>query len=352
LIQKYKPEKLIVFPAILQEEFRQYAKVLADLGTPDAVEDSLKLPAGTMAVEVLQLFNRIVKQSRRWKRRKKGPRPALIQPPGLHVIEMAPAPVRVRYLTPGSRLQIEYSDEVRRARDKPPGSTHPNLASGALLIEFGLTRVLLMADTETPAWDEWAADRQGNSSLDIPGIASLKVGHHGSENGYHAELYEIVDRSRPPAVMTPFDRQRNALPSRDGIERIRPHLGEVFCTNRFAAARSSGHKWEPVPGPSRLAVPASWIASCLKEPRYRGLLSPSVKGPATPETIAVPEEWRRDCLKEPELLHVLHPDVPEQRVILAKLPAGQEFRVSLYFDAHGQEIRLRRHVGRGAGRLA
>jgi beta-lactamase superfamily II metal-dependent hydrolase len=359
LIDEFRPEKLMVFPAIIDQEFREYLQLLKKLRTPDAVEAALRLPAGTTAGEIFQLFGRVAKQARRTIKRGKGPQPDLIQPPGGFSIAISPTPVHVRYLTPGPLLRIHYADQLKqslRGAPRPgsapgpswsPASIRPNLASGALVVEYGLTRLLLTADAEVPLWNEWSR----NPSLQIGGIACMKVGHHGSANGYHAGLYKHVSGSVPAAILTPFDRQQHALPSRGGMKSIRPHLGEIFCTNRFSAARSSGYPWKPVPRSSHPTIPTSWVALCLKAPQYRGLLSPLVNGPRSPASLPVPAAWRRDCLKDPELLNVLHPDLPEQRVILAKLPASNEFRVGLYFDSTGQEIPSRRHIGRGAGRL-
>lgn len=70
------------------------------------------------------------------------------------------------------------------------GNKHLNYndISGALLIEYGESKIILGADTENKNWNKIIKDDR----LDIEkSIDFIKVPHHGSINGYHKKLWKV-----------------------------------------------------------------------------------------------------------------------------------------------------------------
>ena len=367
LIREFQPDQLMVFCTILNVEYRCYLELLKRYKTRDAVEASLGLPPGTIADEVYQLFDHIVRMGRAW--RPGRPSPKFLRAKDDYRFTAGRLEICLRFLSPGPISETNYADQVQKAvKTAPmpgaaidpswsPGRTEPNLVSGGISLRFGrpagsMSHLMLMADAETPIWAEWLHTSKTDPDLRVPYTPFLKIAHHGSENGYHTEAYrEVCHSSRTLGVITPFTKQSDKpLPSKDGLLLLDPHFREIFCTNRLAAARSSGASWDPVPN-EPLAVPGDWFSESARNPLLTELLSPSVGGPPTPSNLHLPRSWRKACLRRPELLHTLHPDLPERLSILGKLPAHDEFRVSLYFDEDGVENETRRFVGRGAGRL-
>jgi hypothetical protein len=353
--------ELWVFTSFPAQSLQRYFHELTQRGGRDYVEEALRLPPGSVSLELLRLHQSMTAGYRRSKR----PRIRFLRSQGAFVL--CAGQLIVHFLTPGDEQIHRYEDALNRNvqalldgtaavnPDWVASEPNHNLASGALLLQHGKTRLLLMADAETPLWQEWLTEMGQAAHPDRAPVHFVKVAHHGSENGYWQPLYDVLCGTRTAlAVVTPFRRHRAPLPSRAGPCQICPHVTEVLCTNRSAAARSSGLSWQPMDlsvGAGRLpALPPEWGADCLRDPGLQNLLARGSPGSAAAPG-GLPRTWVRDVHRRPELLRLLRPEVRDEWVTGAREKAYDEFRVSVSFDDRGREEANNRYVGPGAGRL-
>ncbi len=351
---EFSPGEWWAFDAIKEQPILEFLYERKRLGGRDEVDDALGLPHGTIALEILRIHDRVVACARR----PSPSRPRMLRAPSL--FRLCGGRIRATVLAPNERCCIRYADQVANAvkgitegQTISPGWTggdvKPNLISASILLEYGNTSLLFAADTESPVWEEWNADRQADS-LRCDKVHFLKVGHHGSINAYSWPLYSALCDQATVAVLTPFSRSRSPLPSREGIQQIAKHTQELFSTNRFVSAESSGYEWEVGPA---LAVPTGWLADFSRDPSLAGLLSPNFsRSPPPSAADHVPEKWASDCQREPNLVNLLHPNLALVRNLLADLPVEDTFRFSIYFDDAGCEISDKRFCGIGVGRYA
>lgn len=125
----------------------------------------------------------------------------------------------------------KYEQEFARCFDadgtlkgKLPHSDH-NLVSVGLLVEFGMTRVVLGGDVDCKGW-EAAACAVGEERL---AAAAVKVSHHGSQTGYSPKLWQHFSaKGKPIAMLTPFLAQR--LPRWESLLHIKQYADPVFTT--------------------------------------------------------------------------------------------------------------------------
>ena len=121
--------------------------------------------------------------------------------------------------------------EVRNARvllrEKLP-NLDQNKASGAFIVEFGSTRIVLGGDMETDGWID-AVDSYGSKGR----LASVvvKASHHGSTNGYSPNSWEHLSPNRlATAVVTAY--AKSGLPSVEGLRHIAKHVSQTLVTSR------------------------------------------------------------------------------------------------------------------------
>jgi beta-lactamase superfamily II metal-dependent hydrolase len=111
--------------------------------------------------------------------------------------------------------------------DKVEGVDH-NEISSAFMVEYGAHRVLLGGDVESPGW----LDILGRPGPGFVLRADLvKVSHHGSENGYCAELWEqhLSPQKRATAVVTAFSPK--GLPRPEGVAHLLANSQRVVTTS-------------------------------------------------------------------------------------------------------------------------
>jgi hypothetical protein len=352
LIDRLGVEEVWVFHPFPAGQLQHYYTTLARLGSRDAVEAALGLAAGSVALSLLQLNNRIrqpiLKGTLRFRSFAGG------QPRA----DFCGGRVHIHFLTPVIQSQYIYASAVENAAtrlldDGPalresnrlPQPEH-NRASGAILVRYGSTRLLLMADAEECLWEEWWSIHPP-ANLCKP-VQFLKAAHHGSNNGYHGRLYTaMADPATTLAVITPFHQGSVRLPTNAGAEAIRPHVRELYCTNRASAASSSGLRWAPVTPPAIPRLPRSWATMIGHNPSLATLLvaETGVKVANGPIP-AVPTEWLRDARGRPELWRLLRQEICLPTPTLRDMGA---YLVSAYFNNQGTLLDL--HVGDGAGRL-
>lgn len=357
LLEHFSIQELWVFDSLQMDELRDYFRILTLLGMHDPVEADLQAKGGTVFRSLLALRKAIVE------RRRRDPRGKVRLLHAKESFTLCGETIRIRCLTPGSGSTVDYRERVAtalrsagtRRSDEPAGpepALNQNLASAALLLEFGKTRVLLLADAERPLWQDWLVECADTPELRPQPVQLTKAAHHGSLNGYCQELYTTACADGASIVLlTPFSRSRSPLPSREGIDALRKHTEAVLCTNSAAAERSSAYVWA-APAAALPGLPPGWAVAIRKNAELARLLAPPY-GPAgaDPESLSLPVRWLRDCAGRPELLRLLHPKVGGVGDIRPGATIYDEFLVSLYFDEHGCEQASRRFVGPGAGML-
>ncbi len=107
----------------------------------------------------------------------------------------------------------------------------PNSAAVAIWLKVGNFSVLLGADLEEGGDPNtgWSAVVSAHSPYD--GKASMyKVAHHGSITGHHPHVWEEMLMGEPIAVLTPFQKGKKNLPTRDDVHRLKKFASNCFIT--------------------------------------------------------------------------------------------------------------------------
>ncbi|MEX0977371.1 MAG: hypothetical protein WDZ48_00870 [Pirellulales bacterium] len=355
LVEEYGPEEFWVFLPFPQGQVIKWFNLLCELRTADAIEVAMNLPSGTTALEILRLNRRFNELRQRNARAR-----YLVRS---NSFTMCTGSVRVSMLTPTHTAAYDYCSKLALAEQRINlnniglgeivDSIDHNAISGGVLVEFGETRVLLMADAEHQLWEQLLADE--DAILDRR-VHLIKVAHHGSENGYCRQLYErIADPRSTIAVVTPFDKGVKKLPTSIGISSIRPHVNAIYCTNRTVAQEATGFTWNALPNTATGvlgAIPRHWAAMCQLNPSLTTLLEAAVGGVENVPIGApthVPKRWARDCQENHRLLQLIRPEFRNAEVEPSREDCCDEFRVSFYFDDRGRQDAD--YFGWGAGKL-
>jgi len=90
-----------------------------------------------------------------------------------------------------------------------------------LWVEVGPHRILLGADLETASdhTTGWSAVLDG-SEVVSDGAAIFKVPHHGSATAHDDRVWTDLLSDGPVAILSPFSRGKQFLPTSDDVERI------------------------------------------------------------------------------------------------------------------------------------
>jgi beta-lactamase superfamily II metal-dependent hydrolase len=357
ILEAFDIEELWIFDAVHSEDLRVFHKRLAALRLREPVEEDLDLRPGTVR-KALQALRRALRERLKEVPRRKD----RLLWSGRRPFPIRGTEIQVRCLTPGDRATLKYREGLAAGlehafpeifRDRPAAARawfEPNLASAALSFEYRRTRLLFLADAESPLWEEWIKECREDPGHRVGGVQLIKVGHHGSGNGHCRPLYEAACAPGTPlAVITPFTRHRFPLPSPEGTEALLGHDLELICTNRMAARRSSGLEWGVPAGP---AVPRSWLVAIRANPRLASLLAPPYGGrPTDPGDLSVPIPWLDDCRRDPRLRALLKPGVGGIGAAGHVPTSVDEHLVSFYFNDAGEEEGPRRYLGPATGVL-
>jgi len=346
----YTVEEFWVFHSFIEHTCMGFFKAMHDKGTADAVEKALNLPTGSVWLEALRLRKAVKNQEGNLTKR-------FLFANGNS--DLCDGLVRASFLTPNDEGKWRYTQILADAAAKlitdgpklnpdwDPGNLPHNQASGAILFEYGQTRVLLMADAEDDLWRDLIREK-GDSPL--PMVHYIKGAHHGSVNGYNSKIYACASDKNTVVVITPFNRHKYSLPTREGAGHLRTHAKEVLCTNSAEACTSSGLPWEciaPRPTPS---LPLEWAASCRANSKLLSLLEDQQsKHPYTPGVVRIPTKWLHDCQARPDLIQLLCAELRNKKVVGPRPHINDEFRVSATYDRNG--IMQERYIGWGVGRL-
>jgi hypothetical protein len=157
--------------------------------------------------------------------------------------EVSDAAVRIRGVGPADEMVREYSRDLLACfgsdgilKQKLPSRTHNNV-SGALLIEWDQTRVLLGGDVPGRGWELILVECKKR----LENCALVKVSHHGAKNGYCTGLWAtIAARETTIAVLTPF--HFHGLPNESALEHIGQHVAHLDMTAPAKASVASSAK--------------------------------------------------------------------------------------------------------------
>jgi len=109
----------------------------------------------------------------------------------------------------------------------------PNAKSVALFIKMGVHRAILGADLEVSddVREGWVNIINNSQVLDKK--ASLfKIPHHGSENGYHKDIWSNLLNENPVAKLTPYNKGKG-LPDAKMLNKYSQHTDSLYMTAPF-----------------------------------------------------------------------------------------------------------------------
>lgn len=344
ILDRFPAQEVWIYDPFPLGEVQNYYYALQAAGAADAVEQAMDLPAGSVSLSLLQFEKRF-----RALRKADAVRYRTLAP-GRRA-EFCAGKVKVHFLTPGDDQRLAYRQQLQAVLKKlsADGRTvadlgkrlaaDHNLASGAVLVEYGRSRALLMADAEDTLWDEYLAGRPDLAKWKP--VHFIKAAHHGSPNGFHRKLYAAVaDPTATVAVVTPFSKGRTPLPMPAGVRPLRRRVKSVYCTNRGAATGSTGLRWRAVRARPLPPLPPTWVRDVAARPTLAKLLVPEAwpKRPRGGRDPAVPHGWVKDAQAQPPLWHLIRPDL--RRPVSGLVPIG-DYAVTAYLDDRGRVTDLR-----------
>ena len=181
-----------------------------------------------------------------------------------------------------TRIREKLLPRARRRRLAVP-SLESNDGSVVLSIRVGSASALLGADLEERnrpglGWQAVLDSHvAGGERYD-----GLKVPHHGSSTGYHADVWNRLIGSNGWAVVTPYNRQKEPIPTKTDCERIRRMTERSFITSPPGWSRFR----HPNPAVQKTAEEAT-VKIGPEQPRYGHV---RLRKSAT-----TAGDWRIDC---------------------------------------------------------
>jgi beta-lactamase superfamily II metal-dependent hydrolase len=103
----------------------------------------------------------------------------------------------------------------------------------ALWLECSGVKAILGADLEEPGSEDkgWSAICGLNPQI-MSAASVFKIPHHGSKTAHHHEIWEKYTFGKQShAFLTPFNRGRTKLPTREDVSRIKEYSDSVWCTS-------------------------------------------------------------------------------------------------------------------------
>lgn len=369
-------EKLWLYEGFQLDTAERYLAKLLDGKARESTEEPLLLPPGTLLHE-LEAMNR-------WRRKNpdrfdKWRHNTYVD---LQFTTGNTREARLLFLAPTKgilrRLDDGLEDAIRSIRASPTGEAYLNTAhiaaieskinslSIVFVLSWGNLLLLFCGDAERETWEGVFKVDCSAPLLQKLRANWVKVGHHGSSNGYSAALLSALRESRPACVLTPFNRISLArrLPSRTALEELHGCSSAIHTTcTRFS---SHAGTWRAASKPaaqgedsSTQTVPARWAPLLQANPHLAQALV-YVKRPTGEEkgTPDVPAFMYADMKANPELVRLFRPEYREhiltalagmeEPVVGTKEPVvEQNFRTSHYYGVDGKLLDI--YVGEGAG---
>jgi hypothetical protein len=139
--------------------------------------------------------------------------------------------------------QIAGQKPAVRKTGKLAAADDPNHLSAVLLIRIGNDGILLGADLENHpdpelGWDSIINRRGGPAPIKA---LYFKVPHHGSPNAHNENVWEKLLAAKPIAVVTPYSRLTDPLPTKADRDRILGKTDTSYCTSQVRSKDFKSH---------------------------------------------------------------------------------------------------------------
>jgi hypothetical protein len=106
----------------------------------------------------------------------------------------------------------------------------PNGASVAISVRNANLAMLLGADLVTSTNEEAGWDAVVKYSKPSIQASAVKVPHHGSPGAHHEGMWRVLAEAGALAVLTPWARGANFLPTMEDLDRLRSVAGRLYLT--------------------------------------------------------------------------------------------------------------------------
>lgn len=147
--------------------------------------------------------------------------------------------ISVSALSPSEQVnedyEIELSDLIDQASksDIRIPSLSPNDKSVVLLLEIGRHNVLLGGDLEVRKDEKYGwlnITRFSNIVRGAKKSTFFKIPHHGSKNGFHKEIWDLLLEESPLATITPYS--KSSLPKEDMLQKYTELTESLHLTSK------------------------------------------------------------------------------------------------------------------------
>jgi len=151
--------------------------------------------------------------------------------------------VQVHSLSPSDRSMELYDSEISRLISEYGSPAKkliqsPNQKSVVLYLKLGRHRAILGADLEVTGSQltGWECILQSSQSID-QSSSYIKISHHGSENGYHSDIWTELLEKNPLATLTPWNKN-HGLPQQKMVELYKGHTDKLYITSNITSTSS------------------------------------------------------------------------------------------------------------------
>ncbi len=198
----------------------------------------------------------------------------------LRFLERGSPPVFAYGLAPSEETITEFSQQMAPLVDGPLPTSLPhsklNRASGALHVQVGAVAALLCGDLEEDP--RRGCELRGWKGAVLPPNGArasfVKLGHHGSHNGDHEDIWTRLTTADGPTATAAFRSLKSPLPRPSDITRVAARGHSVYVAGRVdlrttaTGIRSDHEAPSPeTPGPRkrRPPSPGAIVATCAAD---------------------------------------------------------------------------------------
>ena len=150
----------------------------------------------------------------------------------IEVIALSPSDERIKDFLARIATKIPKLNTQRRA----PGDMKPNHVSAVLMIDLGDDSILLGADLEETPGNGWSAIINNSNFVEGKRSSVYKAAHHGSQTAECPDIWEKLLLQTPFVILTPFNRGRKAIPSKEDVKRILKRTHHAYSSARLSSA--------------------------------------------------------------------------------------------------------------------
>ncbi len=239
ILESYKDsiDQIWIFDGYQDIALDRYFGALLEGNRRLPIEKLLNEPPGTFSRELMAIRKLVLEQIKN----KNQNQDNFQKLSGRKQIEITDEPVVFHFLGPGEGFTQLYIENLHKNlqnlvdqdgkivnKSWNPAKVNHNLASPAILIEFGKTRIILGGDMEKDGWNDVLS--YFISSQTSLNCHFVKVSHHRSETGYIEGLYEkFGEQGLPIGVLTTFNRHSYPLPQKNRPPAIPPRFQCEGC---------------------------------------------------------------------------------------------------------------------------